>query len=147
MYWQGVCLVGIRNPLFILLDTKRAKTRFVIQNFYTISKNWKIFVIHFLLNKSLVNKKWTSVAGVWVHPLHPPPYWPAMGLQGDKGFQRVWQGVMVGVVNGKIRDAETLVRNPSPRLLDKKFRDSKKVKTNHAKTRLTKNASEISRFC
>ena len=33
------------------------------------------------------------------------------------------------------RDAEILVRNPSPRLLGKKFRDSKKVKTNHAKTR------------
>ena len=34
------------------------------------------------------------------------------------------------------RDAETLVRNPSPRLFGKKFRDSKKVKTNHANTRL-----------
>ena len=34
------------------------------------------------------------------------------------------------------RDAEILVRNPSPRLFGKKFRDSKKVKTNHAKTRL-----------
>ena len=33
------------------------------------------------------------------------------------------------------RDAEILVRNPSPRLFGKKFRDSKKVKTNHAKTR------------
>jgi len=31
------------------------------------------------------------------------------------------------------RDAEILVRNPSPRLFVKKFRDSKKVKTNHAK--------------
>ena len=40
-----------------------------------------------------------------------------------------------GVANGKIRDAEILVRNPSPRLFGKKFRDSKKVKTNHAKTR------------
>ena len=45
------------------------------------------------------------------------------------------------------RDAEILVRNPSPRLFGKKFRDSKKVKTNHAKTRLIKNASEISRSC
>ena len=34
------------------------------------------------------------------------------------------------------RDAEILVRNPSLRLFGKKFRDSKKVKTNHAKTRL-----------
>ena len=34
------------------------------------------------------------------------------------------------------RDAETLVRNPSPTLFGKEFRDSKKVKTNHAKTRL-----------
>ena len=34
------------------------------------------------------------------------------------------------------RDTEILVRNPSPRLFGKKFRDSKKVKTNHAKTRL-----------
>ena len=34
------------------------------------------------------------------------------------------------------RDAEILVKNPSPRLFSKKFRDSKKVKTNHAKTRL-----------
>ena len=34
------------------------------------------------------------------------------------------------------REAEILVRNPSPRLFGKKFRDSKKVKTNHAKTRL-----------
>ena len=42
----------------------------------------------------------------------------------------------LGVASGKIRDAEILVRNPSPRLFDKKFRDSKKVKTNHAKTRL-----------
>ena len=33
------------------------------------------------------------------------------------------------------RDAEILVRNPSPKLFGKKFRDSKKVKTNHAKTR------------
>ena len=48
------------------------------------------------------------------------------------------------------RDTEILVRNPSPRLLGEKFRDSKKVKTNHAKTRLRdfiKNASEISRSC
>ena len=42
----------------------------------------------------------------------------------------------VGVANSKIRDAEILVRNPSPRLFGKKFWDSKKVKTNHAKTRL-----------
>ena len=33
------------------------------------------------------------------------------------------------------RDAEILVRNLIPRLFGKKFRDSKKVKTNHAKTR------------
>ena len=34
------------------------------------------------------------------------------------------------------RDAKILIRNLSPRLCGKKFRDSKKVKTNHAKTRL-----------
>ena len=34
------------------------------------------------------------------------------------------------------RDAEILVRNPSPRLFGEKFRDSKKGKTNHEKTRL-----------
>ena len=48
------------------------------------------------------------------------------------------------------RDAEILVRNPSPRLFGKKFRDSKKVKTNYEKnetSRLIKNVSEISRSC
>ena len=48
------------------------------------------------------------------------------------------------------RDTEILVRNPSPRLFGEKFRDSKKVKTNHEKnetSRLIKNASKISRFC
>ena len=34
------------------------------------------------------------------------------------------------------RDAKTLVRNPSPRLFGKKFRDLKKVKTNQSKMRL-----------
>ena len=33
------------------------------------------------------------------------------------------------------RDAEIVVINPSPRLFGKKFRDSKKVKTNHANIR------------
>ena len=39
------------------------------------------------------------------------------------------------MANGKsetCRDEEILVRNPSPRLFVKEFRDSKKVKTNHA---------------
>ena len=44
------------------------------------------------------------------------------------------------------RDAETLVRNPSPRLFDKKFRNSKKVKTNHAKTRLRDLSKTLPRF-
>ena len=44
------------------------------------------------------------------------------------------------------RDAETLVRNPSPRLFGKKFRDSKKVKTNHAKTRLRDLSKTFPRF-
>ena len=44
------------------------------------------------------------------------------------------------------RDAETLVRNPSPRLFGKKFRDSKKVKTNHAKTRLRDLLKTLPRF-
>ena len=43
-------------------------------------------------------------------------------------------------------DAETLVRNPSPRLFGKKFRDSKKVKTNHAKTRLRDLPKTLPRF-
>ena len=47
------------------------------------------------------------------------------------------------------RDTEILVGNPSPRLFGKNFRDSKKVKTNHANetSRLIKNSSEISRSC
>ena len=44
------------------------------------------------------------------------------------------------------RDAEILVRNPSPRLLGKKFRDSKEVKTNHAKTRLRDVLKTLPRF-
>ena len=44
------------------------------------------------------------------------------------------------------RDAEILVRNPSPRLFGKKFRDSKKVKTNHAKTRLRDLPKTLPRF-
>ena len=44
------------------------------------------------------------------------------------------------------RDAEILVRNPSPRLFGKKFRDSKKVNTNHAKTRLRDISKTLPRF-
>ena len=44
------------------------------------------------------------------------------------------------------RDGEILVRNPSPRLFGKKFRDSKKVKTNHAKTRLRDLSKTLPRF-
>ena len=44
------------------------------------------------------------------------------------------------------RDAEILVRNPSPRLFGEKFRDSKKVKTNHAKTRLRDLSKTFPRF-
>ena len=44
------------------------------------------------------------------------------------------------------RDAETLVRNPSPRLFGKKFWDSKKLKTNHAKTRLRDLSKMLRRF-
>ena len=44
------------------------------------------------------------------------------------------------------RDAEILARNPSPRLFGKKFRDSKKVKTNHAKTRLRDLPKTFPRF-
>ena len=44
------------------------------------------------------------------------------------------------------RDAEILVRNPSPRLFGKKFRDSKKVKTNHTKTRLRDLSKTLPRF-
>ena len=44
------------------------------------------------------------------------------------------------------QDAEILVRNPSPRLFAKKFRDSKKGKTNHAKTRLRDLSKTLPRF-
>ena len=44
------------------------------------------------------------------------------------------------------RDAEIVVINPSPRLFGKKFRDSKKVKTNHAKTRLQDLSKTLPRF-
>ena len=44
------------------------------------------------------------------------------------------------------REAEILVRNPSPRLVGKKFQDSKKVKTNHAKTRLRDLSKTLPRF-
>ena len=44
------------------------------------------------------------------------------------------------------RDAEILVRNPSPRLFGKKFGDSKKVNTNHAKTRLRDLSKTLPRF-
>ena len=44
------------------------------------------------------------------------------------------------------RDAEILVRNPSLRLFGGKFRDSKKVKTNHGKTRLRDLSKTFPRF-
>ena len=44
------------------------------------------------------------------------------------------------------RDAEILVRNPNLRLFGKKFRDSKTVKTNHAKTRLQELSKMLLRF-
>ena len=44
------------------------------------------------------------------------------------------------------RDAEILVRNPCPRLFGIKFRDSKKVKTNRAKTWLRDLSKTLPRF-
>ena len=44
------------------------------------------------------------------------------------------------------RDTEILVRNSTLRLFDKKFRDSKKVKTNHAETRLQDLSKMFLRF-
>ena len=44
------------------------------------------------------------------------------------------------------QDAEILVRNLSPRLFGEKFRDSKKVKTNHEKTRLRDLSKTLPRF-
>ena len=44
------------------------------------------------------------------------------------------------------QDAEILVRNPSPKLFGKNFRDSKKVKTNHAKTRFRDLSKTLPRF-
>ena len=44
------------------------------------------------------------------------------------------------------RDAEILIRNPSPRLFGETFRDSKKVKTNHEKTRLRDLSKTLPRF-
>ena len=47
------------------------------------------------------------------------------------------------------RDAEILVRNPSPRVFGKEFRDKKSVNKpcKNEISRLVKNASEISRSC
>ena len=44
------------------------------------------------------------------------------------------------------RDPEILVRNPSPRLFGEKFRDSKKVKANHEKTRLGDLSKTLPKF-
>ena len=44
------------------------------------------------------------------------------------------------------RDTEILVRNSTPRLFGKKFRESKKVKTNHAETRLQDLSKTFPRF-
>ena len=44
------------------------------------------------------------------------------------------------------RDTEILVRNSTPRLFGKKFQDSKKVKTNHAETRLQDLSTTFPRF-
>ena len=44
------------------------------------------------------------------------------------------------------RDAEILVRNPSPRLFGEKFGDSKKVKANHQKKRLRDLSKKLPRF-
>ena len=44
------------------------------------------------------------------------------------------------------RDAEILVRNPSPRLFGETFRDSKRVKANHEKTRLRDLPKTLPRF-
>ena len=44
------------------------------------------------------------------------------------------------------RDAEILVRNPSPRLFGEKFRDTKRVKANHEKTRLRDLPKTLPRF-
>ena len=44
------------------------------------------------------------------------------------------------------RDAEILVRNLSPRLFGETFRDSKKVKPNHEKTRLRDLSKTLPRF-
>ena len=44
------------------------------------------------------------------------------------------------------RDTEILVRNSTPRLFGKKFQDSKKVKTNHAETRLQDFSKMFPRF-
>ena len=44
------------------------------------------------------------------------------------------------------RDTEILVRNSTPRLFGKKFQDSKKVKTNHAETRLQDLSKTFPRF-
>lgn len=44
------------------------------------------------------------------------------------------------------RDTEVLVENPILRLLDKNFWDSKKIKTNHTKTRLQDLLKTLSRY-
>ena len=62
------------------------------------------------------------------------------------GIKSIWSSGVAMVKSETRRDAETLVRNPSPRLFGIKFRDSKKVKTNHAKRRLRDLSKTLPRF-
>ena len=66
------------------------------------------------------------------------PQWGLTGYNPHEGWRMVKSETR--------RDAEILVRNLSPRLFGKKFRDSKKVKTNHAKTRLRDLSKTLPRF-
>ena len=67
---------------------------------------------------------------------------PSNGLKFNRQKCKGWRMVK----SETRRDAEILVRNPSPRLFGKKFRDSKKVNTNHAKTILRDLSKTLPRF-
>ena len=81
---------------------------------------------------------WDDVDNVWILSLDTNSalveQWPLMLVRLGRFCVVHFEGWRM-VKSETRRDAEILVRNPSPRLFGKKFRDSKKVKTNHAKTR------------
>ena len=90
--------------------------------------------IYVLLKQTLPNITFTLTDITWFNYLSTNHKWGCL----KKGWRKVKSETR--------RDAEILVRNPSPRLFGKKFRDSKKVKTNRAKTRLWDLSKTLPRF-